>query len=171
MVKTEANTPRHPDSGKPPLFEVWAKYEDIAMHFNDLILRVRFQALAGVAALGAGVGIVLDRLGDTPTRWTLMALVFGVLALLWLALAALDFFYYNRLLLGAVDAILKLEEASSTTTTVDRLELSTLIKQEVEHSWKRWRKSLRGPLLFYSIVLLCLLGLMALSLWQSRALQ
>jgi hypothetical protein len=155
------------ENDKPRLFEVWAKYEDIAMHFNDLIIRVRFQALAGVAALAVGSGFILERISDEPTRWMLMTVLFVVLALLWIALAVLDFFYYNRLLLGTVDAILKLEEASKQMTTVDQLELSTLIKREVEEPLCRWRKSLWGPLLFYSIVLLCLLGVMGLSLWQA----
>jgi hypothetical protein len=36
---------------------LWEKYEDIAMHFNDLLIRLRTQSLAGVAALSALVGI------------------------------------------------------------------------------------------------------------------
>ena len=42
---------------------LWAKYEDIAMHFNDLILRWRLQAIGGVAALVTLAGFVM---GDTP---------------------------------------------------------------------------------------------------------
>src|SRR5664280_1831888 len=34
-----------------PLKDVWEKYEDIAMHFNDLLIRLRTQALAAVAAI------------------------------------------------------------------------------------------------------------------------
>jgi hypothetical protein len=37
--------------------ELWEKYEEIAMHFNDLLIRLRTQALGGVAALSAIVGI------------------------------------------------------------------------------------------------------------------
>lgn len=35
------------------VFEVWTKYEDIAMHFNDLLIKLRTQALGGVAAISA----------------------------------------------------------------------------------------------------------------------
>lgn len=166
MSKNESEAIDHLDPHRAPLFAVWSKYEDIAMHFNDLVIRVRFQALAGVAALIAGIGIIFDRPGDELNRWLLMAISFGVLAMLWIALAALDFFYYNRLLLGAVDAILNLEKVSQSSATVDRIELSTLIKREVEHPWGKWRKSLRGPVWFYSIVLVCLLVLMFISLLQ-----
>ena len=40
-----------------PVFEVWKKYEEITMHFNDLLMRLRKQALAAVAALATIVGI------------------------------------------------------------------------------------------------------------------
>ena len=38
------------------IYELWQKYEKVAMHFNDLIIRLRTQALAGVAALSALTG-------------------------------------------------------------------------------------------------------------------
>ena len=34
-----------------PIYDLWTKYEDIAMHFNDLLIKLRTQALAAVAAL------------------------------------------------------------------------------------------------------------------------
>lgn len=40
-------------------FEVWKQYEKIAMHFNDLIIRLRTQSIGGLAALAAIIGIVL----------------------------------------------------------------------------------------------------------------
>jgi hypothetical protein len=39
------------------VFELWEKYEQIAMHFNDLLIKLRTQALAGVAAISAIVGV------------------------------------------------------------------------------------------------------------------
>ena len=44
-----------------PLFEVWVKYEEITMHFNDLLIKLRTQALAAVAALATIVAW-----GDLP---------------------------------------------------------------------------------------------------------
>ncbi len=37
--------------------KLWEKYEDIAMHFNDLLMRLRTQTLAGIAAVSALVGV------------------------------------------------------------------------------------------------------------------
>jgi hypothetical protein len=83
-------------------FQVWAKYEDIAMHFNDLIIKIRTQALAAVAALMSFI-IVKDQSPQSINVVTLF-LFFS-----WIAIWILDTQYYSRLLSGAVDAILKME--------------------------------------------------------------
>lgn len=44
---------------KKEYFDTWKKYEDIAMHFNDLIIRLRIQSIGGIAALAAILGIFL----------------------------------------------------------------------------------------------------------------
>ena len=33
-----------------PIYELWAKYEDIAMHFNDLLIKLRYSQEYAVAA-------------------------------------------------------------------------------------------------------------------------
>ena len=32
-------------------FKLWKSYEEVAMHFNDLIIRLRIQSIGGLAAL------------------------------------------------------------------------------------------------------------------------
>jgi len=49
-----------------PTRELWEKYEDIAMHFNDLIIKLRTQALAGVVALSTLVGFSQSGFGRCP---------------------------------------------------------------------------------------------------------
>jgi hypothetical protein len=34
------------------VFKLWSKYEDIAMHFNELLIKLRVQALGGVTISG-----------------------------------------------------------------------------------------------------------------------
>jgi outer membrane protein OmpA-like peptidoglycan-associated protein len=153
-------------------FEVWKQYEEIAKHFNDLISRLRFQALAGVAGLSASIGLLADRFaGPGQTRANIATLAFGVLAVLWFALFILDFFYYNRLLLGAVLEIVKVEHESRNADSISHLGFSTTVRDTVEAPlglWE-WRKTQRGPLLFYGIVFLCLFGLAVMSCFQSRS--
>ena len=90
-----------------PIREVWKDYEDIAMHFNDLLMKLRTQALAGVAALSALVGI-FGRTGSEAANWKMAALVLAFLVVFWIAIWLIDFLYYNRLLVGAVRALLDL---------------------------------------------------------------
>src|ERR1700743_2579491 len=90
--------------------ELWAKYEDIAMHFNDLLMRLRSQSIAGIAALSTVVGVLAK--GDVASlsiSWFVAAMIFVAMGFFWIAVWCIDFLYYNRLLSGAVAAISELE--------------------------------------------------------------
>ena len=98
-----------------PIRDLWEKYEDIAMHFNDLIIRLRTQALAGVAALSTFVGLFAKTdLGPFSYSWEF-----------------LDFGYYNKLLVGAVAALLELEARSKTSNDALEITLSTRVEESV----------------------------------------
>src|SRR5690606_13731780 len=79
--------------------------------------RFRLQALAGLALAG-GV------LGGLKGPSTLLGWGLAVLLLAWIAVAAIDYLYYGRLLRGAVAEVKRLEEASGNA-----LNLSTLFEQ------------------------------------------
>jgi len=147
------------------IFEAWKEYESIAVHFNDLLIRLRIQALGGVAAISALVGFLSK--GDTPEnfRWGILAVVFFILALFWIAVWILDFRYYHRLLLGAVASILRIEERSRTHTHIEALELSHNIERAVSGKIEGLRDPgfFSGLHWFYSLVLAGLL----LALWLS----
>jgi hypothetical protein len=120
------------DAGeKPDVFKVWKKYEDIAMHFNDPLIKLRTQALGGIAVISALVGLLSK--GDTPEdfRWGIMVAVFFLLSFFWVALWILDSRYYNRLLEGAVYAILEIEKTSDHSDRVNHLNMSRRIEQAV----------------------------------------
>ena len=136
------------------LYEVWQKYQDIAMHFNDLIIKVRIQALGGVAAIITVVGFIFKAKGGIP--WDIMTAIFGFLLIFWGAIWILDFLYYNRLLLGAIDALLKIEELSERNDTINLLDMSHKIEAAVHgDTLTRKRKGLLwGPILFYSLVVM-----------------
>lgn len=146
-------------------FEVWKQYEKIAVHFNDLILRLRVQALGGVAAIAALAGLVLKEHPSGLIGWKVIAVAFAVLIVFWIAVGLLDLLYYNPLLIGAVDAILEIESASQKEQFITSLNLSTKIKAAVEDRSCRWRRSLLGPIIFYLLVAVVLSGLFLLSAW------
>lgn len=115
-----------------PIRELWEKYEEVTMHFNDLIIRLRTQALAGVAALSALVGIFAKAdLGAFGYTWEIAGCVFLGLVLFWIAIWVLDFAYYNQLLIGSVAALLELERESATSATISQIRLSTLVENAV----------------------------------------
>ena len=88
---TETSTPRHEDR-ETSIFEVWAKYEEIAMHFNDLILKLRIQALGAVAVIITLVGVISGMVVMGETQWGFLVTTFAYLLLFWVAIFILDFF-------------------------------------------------------------------------------
>jgi hypothetical protein len=146
---------------------LWEKYEDIAMHFNDLLIRLRMQALGVVAALSTLVGIFTKT--EKAITWEVAALVFAGLLLFWLAIWILDFAYYNRLLIGAVLALLELEEHSKTSRRINHISISTMIGQTVARKIKHSLGPTIGMWSFYAIVWLALLAGCLFCLWKHLA--
>ena len=93
-------------------FALWDKYESVAMHFNELTIRLRTQALGaltGVVAI-SGFAVTFAQKAESRAQWVVLfgALLFFTFA--WIAIWVLDLGYYNKLLWGAVQAILEHEE-------------------------------------------------------------
>lgn len=69
------NTPTNPteSSKEVPLsneaFRLWEKYEEITMHFNELIMRWRLQAIGGLVALVMAGGAVVKDLAEEEVRY------------------------------------------------------------------------------------------------------
>lgn len=170
------NELQNPFSGKEgwPIKELWEKYEDIAMHFNDLLIKLRTQALGAVAILSTLIGIFSKSGVENIANWGLAAAVFFFLCIFWIAIWMLDVFYYNRLLLGAVDAIITLEEMSKTVTHIREIDISTKIERAVAgespivgaDNVERYRRLAFGRRAFYIIVFVALLVGFGFSTWQ-----
>lgn len=157
-----------PDEGaNVPIFEAWKKYEEIAMHFNDLLMKIRTQAVAVVATLSTLIGII-SRGADGDTNWMLLIVAFSLLCIVWIAIWSVDFCYYNRLLVGAVFGLLEIEEQSKTSNTLNEIQLSTRIEQAVandlpeDEGTKRKPRIDKGRWFFYSLVMFALLSVLSL---------
>ena len=147
------------------VFDAWKKYEDIAMHFNDLLIKLRTQALGGIAAITSIMAIISK--DSSGFNWSLMAGVFFFLIVFWVAVWFLDFKYYNPLLVGAVDAILEIEMLSKTESTVTELNLSHKIKEAVSGKGKEDKKTSSGKKWYYCIVFCGLVGGLLFSLYMA----
>ena len=124
-------TPKEPEGW--PLFEVWNKYEKIAMHFNDLLIRLRTQALRRSKALSTFASI-FAKTDATSAPWPIALGIFFALWLFWIAIWVLDLKYYNRLLRGSVHALLEVGELSKTQTHITEIQMSTRIEKSVAGS-------------------------------------
>jgi hypothetical protein len=140
--------------------DLWEKYEEIAMHFNDLLIRLRTPALAGVAAISTLVSIFARSGSDLRMSWEVAVGVFLFLCLFWIAIWIIDFRYYNRLLIGAVAALIALENASKSRSRVRHIDMSTRVENAVAARGEMWRsiKSGLGRWAFYVIVFVALIG-------------
>lgn len=102
----------------PMVFDYWKESENVAMHFNDLLVRFRIQALALLVATGT-ILIFASRMIEPAKDATsavggeasLTVLTVGLfsLAFIWVIVAVVDFFYYQRLLEGAIKELLRIE--------------------------------------------------------------
>ncbi len=80
------------------------------MHFNSLIIQFRLQLIGGAGALGTVAAYLIgSKVEDARERRLLRTFAPLALLILIVPAAVLDLFYYNRLLRGAVVAILELE--------------------------------------------------------------
>lgn len=153
MNEITSTTPE--DSSEPSFdrLKVWKEYEQVAMHFNDLLMRLRTQSLAAIGAVATLAGIVLTSEGSVGLRWATLAGVFSLLIFFWVAVWILDFVYYNRLLGGAVDALLEIESESPDQKRVPQLTLSTRIEAAVAGASRAayWTRA-KAWWLFYSVV-------------------
>lgn len=146
------------------LQSLWEKYEDITMHFNDLLMRLRTQALAGIAAISTVIGLFTKAdAGSIQSDWLVAAWAFAGLAVLWVAIACLDLLYYNRLLAGAVRALEDIEKQTKNAP-FGGITLSTQIVEEFNHPWRIYEPSYKGVVAFYLLVLAVIIAGVCLSL-------
>ena len=112
----------------PPTSDVitlWYHYEEIAMHFNGLIIQFRLQLIGGAGALGAAAAVIGSKVAVERERRSLRSFAASGLLILIAAAASLDLFYYRRLLGGAVVALLEFERNHP------EIDMSTRIEEAV----------------------------------------
>ncbi len=141
-------------------FKLWNKYEDVAMHFNELLIRLRTQALGGIATIVTAASFLV-RGSNNSEPWPAVAAVSLLLFFAWCTLWRIDVCYYSRLLHGAVNALRRIENESG-----DTIWLSTKIEEmfgpRSEHklSWHGF--------VFYVPVAAFLAGVFIVSICEAR---
>lgn len=110
MVKPSEPTPYLTPEQR---IDLWREYEKVTMHFNELIIRLRTQAMGGLAAIVALGGLAIKLEITEPPRWWVLFSVSVVLFAAWVSIVIIDLAYYDKLLRGSVDALLKIEKESN----------------------------------------------------------
>jgi hypothetical protein len=129
------------DCSNPASFEdvlkLWSKHEDTAIHFNDLLIKLRIQILGGVSISGTLAATIIKEKNSYSLRYIFLSFL-----IIWIAVWILDICYYSRLLSGAVEATIEIEKS------FPRFQLSTKIKKSVNKNWNK----VGGVQSFYSII-------------------
>lgn len=139
------------------LYKYWKDCEDITMHFNDLLARLRLQSLAGIAAIPTLLAFGLGS-GDKTVDWNIMLYAFIAMLIAWISICCLDLLYYNRLLHGAVKEIIRVEQRMNQS----EVELSQGIERAVPAAFN----NSIGPPLFYLLVSIVIVGFIILSAFK-----
>lgn len=127
------------------VFEVWKEYENIAMHFNELIIQLRVRALAGVGVISALVGFMSKGNSTQDFSWGVFSAVMIFLLFAWVAIWFLDTHYYNRLLSGSIDAVLELEKKALVNVSPDvNINMSHKIEASIKSAGFDGRKWFYG---------------------------
>lgn len=133
------------------VFKLWSKHEDTAIHFNDLLIKLRIQILGGVSISGT-LAATIEKNSHS------LRYIFVSFWVIWGAVWILDACYYSRLLSGAVEATIDIERE------FPGFQMSTKIKRSVN---KNLKKVGGGVNIFYSIIFICLFVTSVL-IWRSN---
>jgi hypothetical protein len=135
------------------IISLWSKYEDIAMHFNELILKIRTYAIGGLATAATICIGIAQATSNSLERWITFQLIFACLSTIWLAIWIIDRAYYSKLLQGSVDEIIRLE---NEITTNQILPIKLLLSSTI-HTKLRSSSIPNSPHVFYGLPFFILL--------------
>lgn len=128
------------------VINLWFHYEQVAMHFNELIIEYRLHLMSAIGGIGAFSGYLISgKVHSRLMRSELTVLVSTILIIVFLAAAMLDLCYYDKLLQGSIDALVQFEASHPP------INMSTLIAKTVPN------KGLIPIKLAYSLILFSLL--------------
>jgi len=138
------------------IIALWFHYEEIAMHFNELILQYRMTLIGGLGAVGAFssylIGSKLEQDSEHRNEMRFVRFLVSLLLLVMLiAAAALDLLYYNELLKISVDVILDFEKQHPWII------MSTMISHNFGENFSTW--------LVGTIYLIFILPLTGFTIW------
>jgi hypothetical protein len=120
--------------------DVWKTIVGVQMHFNELAMRIRGLFVTILIALFASIGFLIDKqlslqLRGLNIQYAVLVPLFGIFGAMLFYL--IDRYWYHRLLKGAVNHAIKIEQ--KFRAELPELSLSEEIGKESFFIPKRWR--------------------------------
>jgi hypothetical protein len=144
-----------PDPNAVALVQRWRAALDTQMHFNDMLLRTRAAGMSIVIAVFGGAALAVEQFPQhialfqgTSVHLAAIVMFFGLLLLF--SIFVLDYFYYYRMLLAAVERTEQLEAVSRRPGEPMEFDLTGAISRRVS----RARATLVLSV-FYGVPFLC----------------
>lgn len=154
---------------------LWMKAEEVAMHFNALILNFRLKAV-GAVTVGAGLFSILltkESVSSPRLNYELFAGAMVFLSLVWIGILWIDIGYYSRLLRGAVWEAVRLEKASGgairLSLMIDKAVAGRSSADEGDDEDERDNSVGRSRWAFYLLPLAAFLGAAGLAIYKALA--
>lgn len=92
-------------------FETWKQYEEVAMHFNELLIQFRAQVGGGLATLVTLGGYIAEgKIRDARDRSRFLFVTCTSLAFVIALAGCLDLLYYSKMLAVTVQEIVAVEK-------------------------------------------------------------
>ena len=112
----------------------WQVIIETQMHFNDLILRFRSITLTSFITL-IGAVVAIGKLGIIKSD--IISSLFTMIFFLWLTSFIIDFFYYNQLLIGSINAANKYDN-SKFNSSLGLFGMTNKISHQVRPFRSKW---------------------------------
>lgn len=97
------------ETDKKLLLEAWKEVVNVQMHFNDMEMKIRSLAVTVITAISGAIGYLLKE--NIHHQFIIVLSFIGIAA--WLCFYLMDRFMYHKLLIGAVNSGINLEEQLS----------------------------------------------------------
>lgn len=162
------------------VLQLWFHYESTAMHFNELLINYRTTVMGGTGILISVASFYQgrtephdDQIKQSIARGKLLwsrAWISLAITVLFICAVVIDLCYYNKLLEGAVQAILELENKHEDLT------LSTTISCQFHDNFDFCMKNLKAPFpvestpvrTVYLVLIALLFSITCFAFWKLR---
>lgn len=151
------------------LLDAWKKTVDVQQHFNQIEMDIRKSAVTLILAAVGAAGFASDKhltFSLHERSWPVAAGILGAAAIAWSLFGCVDYYWYHRLLKGAVKHGMELEKALRARGVP--VELTDCIGRESPVEIGSWKLRSNGKIKAFYAVIFVLIALATCGIAQSQ---